>query len=131
MYNMGYKIKECKVCKKEFKQFNSLDKCCSFTCKAKLNAKKSNKAVKQRVKIKPVSDKRLGELALYRERKKEYFKANPKCERCGEKATDIHHKNGRNGKRLVDSEYFMSACRKCHTWIHENPVEARRRCYLT
>jgi hypothetical protein len=44
-------------------------------------------------------------------------------------ATDIHHKKGR-GKNLCKKESFMAVCRKCHTFIHDNPAWARENNYL-
>jgi 5-methylcytosine-specific restriction endonuclease McrA len=119
----GPKEKECadSDCTNTFLQFNSLQKYCSGACKAK----NTNTTPKKRAPIKPISDKRAKELAEYRIVRDKYKEENPQCEKCGDPMSDIHHKNGRNGKRVSDSEYFMSVCRPCHTWIHENPEDAR------
>lgn len=34
---------------------------------------------------------------------------------------DVHHKRGKEGDLLYDVRYFLAVCRKCHTWIHDNP----------
>ncbi len=87
-----------------------------------------NKPPKSR--IKPISDKRLEELAKYRIIREQYMKLNSKCELCTEKATEIHHKNSRENERLYDDKYFMSICRVCHIKIHEHPKWARENGYL-
>jgi len=60
----------------------------------------------KRKRIKPVSDKRKKQNAEY--------------------ATEVHHANGRRGKRLIDTDYFVAVCRTCHRWIHDNPKEAKQ-----
>ena len=75
-------------------------------------------------KIAPVSDKRLGELAIYRPRRDKYLKENTVCEvrECSNPSTHIHHKNGRVGKMVYNVFYFMAVCNECHPKkIHENP----------
>lgn len=92
----------------------------------------TSKGKQKKSHIKPISDKRAEELAKYREVRAEYKKAHPQCEvlGCTKKGQDLHHKNERHGKRVYDSEYFMSVCRYHHRWIHENPKEAREMGYL-
>lgn len=46
------------------------------------------------------------------------------------RATDIHHKAGREGKRLNDEHHWLAVSREGHEWIHANPNEARRRGWL-
>ena len=53
----------------------------------------------------------------------EYFKRNPVCEKCGSKNhLDLHHKRGRDGDNLYRD--FMTVCRDCHEWIHNNVLES-------
>lgn len=40
------------------------------------------------------------------------------------KAQDVHHKQGRAGKLLLDETKWIAVCRRCHDWIHDNPKEA-------
>jgi hypothetical protein len=66
----------------------------------------------------------------YRKVRKEFLEEKDyACEVCGMYATDIHHKKGR-GKNLCKKESFMAVCRKCHTYIHDNPAWARENNYL-
>lgn len=60
-----------------------------------------------------------------------FLKKHPWCEICltrgrkVRKSTEVHHINGRNGKRLLDTRFFKASCRPCRMWPHENPREAR------
>jgi len=83
--------------------------------------------------ISPVSKKRLTQLSEYRLVRDKYLEDNPKCEvyDCVNDTTNLHHKNGRNGNRLIDTGFFMSCCSDCHPKrIHENPKWARDNGYL-
>ena len=73
------------------------------------------------------SKKRVKQEQEYKIIRAEYMKLNPLCVRCGKKATDIHHTNGRRGDRLNDTRYFVSVDRFCHGWIHANPKEAKEK----
>lgn len=41
------------------------------------------------------------------------------------RSTEVHHKNGRNGWRLLDESMWCAASRDEHIWIKENQSEAR------
>lgn len=58
------------------------------------------------------------QLDQYKKRKKDIFAHHPKCEMCGRKATDIHHKAGRTGFLLTYEKLWALLCRKCHDRIH-------------
>jgi len=77
-------------------------------------------------KIRKVSKKQSASLREYKKVREVYLIANPNCERCGNEATDIHHKKGRIGNDLINDNYFMAVCRPCHTWIENNPKEAKQ-----
>lgn len=54
-----------------------------------------------------------------------------KCRCCGKRAfLEVHHTRGRRGALLTDTRHWLAVCRKCHTWIHNNPDEARNRGWL-
>lgn len=40
---------------------------------------------------------------------------------------DFHHPNGRIGDNLFN---FVTVCRPCHNWIHQNPKKAKELGYL-
>ena len=52
------------------------------------------------------------------------------CEVCGYKATEIHHKKGREGDMLNDINYWMAVCRGCHVLIHDSPSLSYKFGYL-
>lgn len=60
---------------------------------------------------------------------KRFKKAHPRCEICGGITIDVHHKEGR-GENLLKVETWMSVCRQCHVWIHNNPSIARAKGFL-
>lgn len=86
----------------------------------------------KRTRLRPVSQKRQKQNALYRQVKADYMKSKGRCcEFCRRApATDIHHKAGRTGNLLCAVEYFAAVCRPCHDWIHANPKEATERGYI-
>lgn len=76
--------------------------------------------------IKKVSDKRAGQNAEYLKLRREYLTLYPMCEveECQEKSCDIHHQRGREGERLLDTNYFMAVCRDHHIFYTEHSKEA-------
>lgn len=101
--------------------------------------------LKRKARLKPVSDRRAKENAVYRKVRKEYLAAHPYCEIClaehrieclkkaevhgVNRATEIHHRKGR-GKYLNDVKFFLAVCRKCHNAVGDNPKWAESRGYL-
>lgn len=90
------------------------------------------KELKRYAKIKPVSDKRRIQNAVYVRVKKAYLEAHPICEAClhlevenPSKSEDLHHVYGRISALLCDSRFFLAVCRHHHDWIHANPNLAR------
>ena len=85
-------------------------------------------------KIKQFSDKRLKELAIYRKVKGPYLEEHPICEveDCNKSSNHIHHKKGRAGKLVYDTNYFMAVGNCCHPKrIHETQVKwAKEKGYL-
>ena len=141
--------RNCKNCGERFQKLKPLDYLCSPECgeewKEKLYAKKAPKeekkpldykfvSQKKRTPIRKVSIKRQGELKDYSKLKKE-FMSRPENQFCpvmkhfqavDMPATEIHHMNDRNGDRLNDTNYWLAVTRVGHSWIHNNPKEARK-----
>lgn len=44
---------------------------------------------------------------------------------CSLKAHDVHHMSGRVGDNMLDTSNWLAVCRSCHTWIENNPKEAK------
>lgn len=81
--------------------------------------------------IRKVSKRRLSQLKEYAICKLDYLKQNPKCECCERaKATQIHHIIGREGKRLLDKEWFAAVCMSCHNRIEQNRAWAAEHGFL-
>ena len=119
----------CKVCKKTFEVVWFNQKTCSLECSRGYYNDNPVKQLK-RSPIKRKSEKRKLTEQEYKKKKELYLSLNRQCERCSKHAIEIHHKNGRTGNRLIDEEYFMSICRDCHVFLHENPILAREKGWL-
>lgn len=101
------------------------DQCASHNAADRKAARSEMKA--QVVKpIKKISEKRSGEMAEYMKLKKEYLALYPVCEveECNIKAVDIHHQRGREGARLLDTNFFMAVCRGHHGEFTEHSRKA-------
>jgi hypothetical protein len=95
----------------------------------------------KRSRLKPVSDKRKKEAAIYAKKRSEFLALHRHCECCPTRnayeygfnglknrfwmAQDVHHTKGRTGKNFLDEETWLAVCRTCHDWIHANPNTAR------
>lgn len=124
----NFKWNECKTCGEPYKQYNSLVRHCSPSCKSK------DKEAVKKAKIKPKSDKRkVKDLQYYALRK--IFLEKPEnriCPITGFETTEIHHKySGKDrDKYYLVTETWLAVSREGHNWIHENPKEAREKRYL-
>ena len=104
--------------------------CYSFPNRMKRSPLKRKTPLKRGGRLRPVSKKRAKQNKEYSIYRNLYLNNHPACERCGSKATQIHHKRGRFQDRLNEMEFFMSVCHTCHEWIHRNPLEAYAKGYL-
>ena len=92
---------------------------------------------KEKKPIPKFSAKQLENLKKYRKVRDEFMKEHPNCQArlqgCTIKATDLHHRAGRSGNSLTDTEYFMALCRPCHNkiedggkWVYELAFKINR-----
>lgn len=91
------------------------------------------KPKKKPVRINNFSAKKAEDLKKYRPIRDAYLKEHRYCEvhDCGKLSTNLHHRAGRKGSLLYDTEYFMACCSTCHPQrIHENPEWARENGYI-
>lgn len=102
----------------------------SFFDRMKRTPLKRKTPLKRGGRLRPVSKKRAKQNKEYFIYRNLYLNNHPTCERCGSKASQIHHKRGRFQDRLNEMEFFMSVCHSCHEWIHRNPLEAYAKGYL-
>lgn len=79
--------------------------------------------------LSPRSSKKEKLDAAYSALRQVYLNNHPMCEArlpgCSLEAHDIHHRLGRIGELYLDDSEFVAVCRSCHTFIHNNPKEAK------
>ena len=119
-----FKLKICKVCKTEFKQYTSLTKCKCLGSVAK------PKVTKKYV-IPKVSEKRKIENLKYSVLRIEFLgkKENQVCPITKQPTTDIHHKRGRVGNLFLDIRYWIALSREGHKFVEENPEWSKKNGY--
>lgn len=79
--------------------------------------------------VRPVSKKRKYASKIYAEKRIAFLARHPKCQVCPLLNTDnfasqIHHRNGRNGPNYLDENTWVATCMDCHLFIHNNPAWA-------
>lgn len=86
---------------------------------------------KPRTGLKRVSSKRAKENREYSERRKDFLSRNRYCWVYPyEAATEVHHKDGREGSLLNHEDLWMPVSRRGHELIHARPNYARERGWL-
>jgi hypothetical protein len=68
--------------------------------------------------------KRATEMRAYALLRKAWLENHQTCERCYHRATEVHHKAGRDGWRLLAIELWAALCHDCHQYITEHPKQA-------
>lgn len=76
--------------------------------------------------VRKVSHKRAEQMTEYMKLRNEYLALYPVCEveDCNELSCDMHHQRGKEGERLLDTNYFMAVCRNHHNYYTEHSKEA-------
>lgn len=88
------------------------------------------RAVRQalrRTPLRAVSVKRAGQMNAYRPLRDAFLAAHPVCQYppgCSALATDLHHKRGRFGERLLDKRHWATSCRFHNEWAETHTGEA-------
>ena len=89
-------------------------------------------------RLRPRSAKRARQEATYRATVRELLTRRPWCAAgwqldadgvagiCTGRATQAHHRAGRDGDRLTDPDDLVPVCADCHRWIHAHPADAYR-----
>jgi len=73
--------------------------------------------------LRRASKKRLKELPQLAKLVRLKLRVQPTCERCGKRATCVHHWAGRRWN-LLEVRFFKSSCRKCNQFAREHPRQA-------
>ena len=82
-------------------------------------------------KLRRVSKKRKGQNEVYKDVREKFLGNNPVCQVCRCKmASQVHHRRGRFGDRLNETEFFLAVCFECHHKIHQNPQWAYAKDYM-
>jgi hypothetical protein len=122
-----FKLKVCKSCGAEFKQYNSFTK-----CKCKVSAPKLQQ--KKKYSIPKVSEKRKIENLKYSVLRTEFLgkKENQICPITKQQTIEVHHTYcGKDrAKYYLDVSTWLAVSRDGHNWIHDNPKEARKLGFL-
>jgi|SRR5882757_431659 len=74
---------------------------------------KSTARLVTRTPLRQRSNKRAEQMAVYVPERNAFLTANPLCqypEGCGQRATQVHHKRGRFGVRLLDQTWWAASC---------------------
>lgn len=70
----------------------------------------------------------------YVERRKlvaQLLEEKPNCERCGNRATEVHELKSRaRGGSILDRTNCVCLCHTCHHWVTTNPAEAKAQGWL-
>lgn len=86
------------------------------------------KQLKQTTSIKKVSAKKSKKDRAYSALRQVFLEQHPLCEiglqGCLNVATEVHHRQGREGDLHLDTTKWAATCHSCHTWITEHSAEA-------
>ncbi len=93
---------------------------------------KPQKPLKSKAKLKPKSEKKKALDAEYFPLKEQFLADNPTCQYpgCSQPSVDWHHKKKRNGRRLLDINNAMAACRYHHDYIETHRKESLAKGHL-
>lgn len=103
--------------------------CCASCNAAERKSERQAKKVNIAKPVAKVSDKRAGQMVEYYKLRKEYLALYPVCEveDCHLKAVEIHHQRGREGERLLDTNFFMAICHAHHVEYTDKSKEAKEK----
>lgn len=101
---------------------------CKSCCSKEVKPQKEKKVYV----IPKQSEKLKAKTIEYLKVRAEYMNKHQKCEAgivCNKLnfATDCHHKKGKIGELLVNSDFFLAVCRDCHSWIELHPIESKEK----
>ena len=117
--------KKCKVCKKEFRPNNTLQKYCSYTCSYSVQKKRAKKKRREQnnTQIKKLVTKALRNKMLSRD--------HSKCQKCGKVVTgrNAHMSHVKSKGAYPSLKYELlnvkTMCMRCHLyWWHKEPLDA-------
>jgi hypothetical protein len=125
------KLKKCSQCANDRPIWKNvtMDGLRKKFCRQCWGAMAPQQPAKKKPEIKPRSEKRSKEERLYAARRILFLKDNPMCQAalpgCNKFASQVHHKKGRIGDLLTDTQYWLAVCHTCHVWIELNGKKAK------
>ena len=85
--------------------------------------------------IRSTSKTRARQNRLYLKARRDFLWVRPWCEVCRKihrvrllvrnHSTEVHHRGGKIGEKLLDESLWLPVCRWCHNWIRDNTAKAR------
>lgn len=93
-----------------------------------LARQQGTRTAQRRTRVKPVSDQRAVEAAIYRVRRVAFLEAHPVCQfplGCPQSATTIQHRRGRIGDRYLDERFWAASCIDHNLWAEDNPTRSQ------
>lgn len=118
-----FKLKVCKFCGTEFKQYTSFTKCKCSSSVPKLKPKK-------KYVIPKVSEKRKIENLKYSVLRIEFLgkKENQICfiDGCNKQSTTVEHRAGRWGKNFLDTSTWAGCCLEHNLELENNPELSKK-----
>jgi hypothetical protein len=91
----------------------------------------------KRTPLKKIAKSTRKRMTAYLALSRVWLETHPWCEICKarnahcpdvteiRRATEVHHKRGRVGKLLLNTDFFVASCRDCREWPHTHPAAAR------
>lgn len=78
--------------------------------------------------IRKVSPKMAKALTEYTKKRKYFLLHCPSCKVCGGPASEVHHQKGRSSvDLLLDTQFWIAVCHRCHVEIEYRPQWAKER----
>jgi hypothetical protein len=77
--------------------------------------------------MRSVSVRRQRENREYTKLRREFLENRPRCEfpnGCSERATEVQHRRGRRGLRLLDVDWWAASCHDHNAWAEDHTGEA-------
>lgn len=121
------KIGKCLDCRKERPLTAGRCQSCYWPYRRSLKAEKGGKQQKNsHIAKKSVS--KLDREIEYAKIRKGWLPEHRECQAalpgCCKIATQVHHKAGRSGDLLLETDKWLACCHRCHTWITEHSAAA-------
>lgn len=127
---MAFNFQECIVCGNGKVENTSLMLCASCSLERRKSERQARKT-KVIVPVKKVTEKRAKQNREYMEMREQFLEQYPVCQvkDCQNKATEIHHIQGRSNDLLTNPENFLAICADHHRHFTDNSAEALKEGY--